>query len=101
MIIKRADAIERGHQVTDAVFDKNGAITGGDLYVVHERLFSHPKLSTDGIFSLGRSVTNNNEHPVSRTVGAAMQKKPGNFIELENLESILALASSASGEDPF
>ena len=92
LIIKQADAIERAYQVTDVVFDKTGTITTGDLSVVQEQILPHPIASEDDIWALIKSATQNNGHPVSRTVFAAVEKKkkkpPSLDVALEHSESV-------------
>ncbi|KAG9228909.1 E1-E2 ATPase-domain-containing protein [Amylocarpus encephaloides] len=88
VIIKQADAIERGYKVTDVVFDKTGTITKGDLTVVHEQFFPHGQASENDIFSLATSVTKDNQHPVSLAVAALMERKGDHSTTLENVESI-------------
>ncbi|KAK6532922.1 hypothetical protein TWF281_007094 [Arthrobotrys megalospora] len=85
VIIKRADTIERGHKVTDIVFDKTGTITKGDLAVVHEQLFSD---HGPDILSVAKSITKDNQHPVSMAVSAYLQSKPCDLACVDNLESI-------------
>ncbi|KAK6344667.1 hypothetical protein TWF718_006625 [Orbilia javanica] len=86
VIIKRADAIERGHKVTDVVFDKTGTITKGDLTVVHEQTF--PGLLESDSVSLAKSLTKENQHPISIAIATHLQSKSNDFADLENIESI-------------
>ncbi|RVD80918.1 uncharacterized protein DFL_008802 [Arthrobotrys flagrans] len=84
VIIKQADVIERGHKVTDVVFDKTGTITKGDLAVVHEQFF--PRLHAPDVLSIAKSVTKENQHPVSMAVATHLNSC--GFANLENVESI-------------
>ncbi|KAF3129419.1 hypothetical protein TWF703_008884 [Orbilia oligospora] len=86
VIIKQADVIERGHKVTDVVFDKTGTITKGDLIVVHEQLFPH--IHTSDVLSIAKSVTKENQHPVSVAVAAHLKLNSSGFARLERVESI-------------
>ncbi|KAK6336003.1 hypothetical protein TWF730_003377 [Orbilia blumenaviensis] len=85
VIIKRADAIERGHKVTDVVFDKTGTITKGDLAVVCEQLLSDCATEIQAVI---RSMTKDNQHPVSIAVSAYLQLKSDELACVDNLESI-------------
>ncbi|KAK6496292.1 hypothetical protein TWF481_002317 [Arthrobotrys musiformis] len=86
VIIKQADVIERGHKVTDVVFDKTGTITKGDLTVVHEQLFPH--LDASDVLSIAKPLTKENQHPVSMAVATHLQQHSIVFAKLENVESI-------------
>ncbi|KAK6337685.1 hypothetical protein TWF696_001171 [Orbilia brochopaga] len=86
VIIKRADAIERGHKVTDVVFDKTGTITKGDLVVVHEQFFS--AIQENDVQRLAKSVTKDNQHPVSVAVARYLQPTNLGFANAESFESI-------------
>lgn len=72
IIIKSADVTERGSEVTDVVFDKTGTLTQGNLEVAHRKHFPAPTSSPDSV-SLVIALLNNNQHPVSRAVSAALE----------------------------
>lgn len=88
VIIKQADAIERGYKVTDVVFDKTGTLTKGDLTVVHSEVFGHLQISANGIFALTKALTKDNIHPVSLAVAAQDDVSSSNAIEVDNVESL-------------
>ncbi|KAF3921330.1 hypothetical protein ABW21_db0209435 [Orbilia brochopaga] len=85
VIIKRADAIERGHRVTDVVFDKTGTITDGNLVVVHEHLFPGPHEAHAR--QLARYLTKDNQHPVSKAVTRHLQSRNIDLADADSIES--------------
>ncbi|KAK5273986.1 hypothetical protein LTR96_000586 [Exophiala xenobiotica] len=86
IIIKQADAIERGYKVTDVILDKTGTITTGNLAVTHLQVFSLG--SEDEMLSVVRAVTKDNQHPVSLAVSLELRKRQVQSAEVENLESV-------------
>ncbi len=88
IIIKQADAIERGHKVTDVVFDKTGTLTTGELEVVHSQTFPDAGYAEDEISSVTRTLIQDNQHPVSMAVATDLKKAGGKPCKLEDLESI-------------
>lgn len=88
IIIKQADAIERGHKVTDVVFDKTGTITTGELEVVHSQTFPDAGFAEDEITSITRTLIQDNQHPVSMAVATHLKKAGGKPCKLQDVESI-------------
>lgn len=88
VIIKQADAIETGHKVTDVVFDKTGTLTKGDLSVVHEQIFTNDQIPEAEIFSLTRSLTKEDKHPVSLAIAAHLSSKDFAITKLKDTQSI-------------
>ncbi|KAK4889488.1 hypothetical protein LTR27_011749 [Elasticomyces elasticus] len=76
LVIKAANGIERGPQVTDVVFDKTGTLTESDLTVVHEVVLPINTLREGVILSLCKAIVEGNEHPVSTAVGAHLVSQP-------------------------
>lgn len=88
IIIKQADAIERGHKVTDVVFDKTGTLTDGDLSVVYSETFPNGQVSIEDVLSLTKSLFKGNTHPVSRAVAAHGDVKSAYASDIDDIESI-------------
>ncbi len=88
IIIKQADAIERGYKVTDVILDKTGTITTGNLAVTHLQVFPLGVLSEDEILSVARAATKDNQHPVSLAVSFELRRRQAQSAEVENLESV-------------
>lgn len=87
VIIKVADAIERGHKVTDVVFDKTGTLTKGDLYVVYERVFSSYLVGKEDAYAVARTLAGGNDHPVSKAVAAYLREKTGDSATVSKIKS--------------
>ncbi|KAI7282503.1 heavy metal translocatin [Hortaea werneckii] len=64
VVIKEADAIERGYKTTDVVFDKTGTLTMADLTVA---TVSTPRI-TDEALALTKNLVSGNKHPVSQAI---------------------------------
>jgi Cu2+-exporting ATPase len=88
IIIKQADAIERGYKVTDVVFDKTGTLTKGDLTVVHSQVFDHSHSSANEILGLAKALVNGNTHPVSLAVANHGDVQSAHAAEVDNVQSI-------------
>ncbi|PNS20621.1 Copper-transporting ATPase ccc2 [Sphaceloma murrayae] len=90
VIVKSADAIERGYKVTDVVFDKTGTLTKGDLEVVHEELFpmDSSELPPDLAYGLVQALVRDNDHPVSRAVAGLERVKKATHTKVDRVESV-------------
>lgn len=88
VIIKQADAIERGYKVTDVIFDKTGTITSRELEVVHSRRLHNAEHAEDEINSVIRTLVQDNHHPVSLAVAADLEKTRRKPCTVESLESV-------------
>ncbi|KAF4552446.1 E1-E2 ATPase-like protein 7 [Elsinoe fawcettii] len=90
VIVKSADAIERGHKITDVIFDKTGTLTKGDLVVVHTAMFAAPDSTLPERAVLGaiHALTKNNDHPVSRAVAESTKLRSSTSVEITNIESV-------------
>jgi Cu2+-exporting ATPase len=87
IIVKKADALERGYKVTDVVFDKTGTLTEGDLKVVHQRVLAHDTITEDHTYRLVKALVRDNAHPVSQAVARSMLPLEGD-LNVEKVESI-------------
>lgn len=88
IIIKQADAIERGFKVTDVVFDKTGTLTKGDLAVVHSEVFDHTQILVNEILALTKALVKGNTHPVSLAVANHGDVQSMQVAEVDNVQSI-------------
>ncbi|OAP60877.1 copper-translocating P-type ATPase [Fonsecaea erecta] len=86
VIIRQADALERGYKVTDVVFDKTGTLTKGDLTVVHSEVFPCP-VSPGEVLSLVKALMKDNQHPVSSAVAAHNDVRLAGAIDVDNVVS--------------
>lgn len=74
VVIKAADATERGYKVTDVVFDKTGTLTSGILSVVREEILDS-KISADDAFSLVAALVKDDSHPASRAIASQLSQR--------------------------
>lgn len=74
VIIKEADAIERGYKTTDVVFDKTGTLTKGDLTVMHESVSTVPNVTKDEALALTSTLVSGNSHPVSLAISSHLKQ---------------------------
>ncbi|KAJ9650075.1 hypothetical protein H2198_010602 [Neophaeococcomyces mojaviensis] len=87
VIIKHADATERGYRVTDVVFDKTGTLTNGQLQVVRQELHKSSFSSSEAL-ALAFTLVKDNEHPISQAVANALKLQNAQMVELKAVESI-------------
>ena len=87
VIIKAADAIERGFKITDAVFDKTGTLSNGDLQITYEEVFP-ASIEENEALALTRSLIEGNEHPVSVAVASHLDTRFLPMLRLEKTQSI-------------
>ncbi|KAK4541719.1 hypothetical protein LTR36_007428 [Oleoguttula mirabilis] len=87
IIIKAADATERGFKTTDVVFDKTGTLTKGDLQVVYTEEFQS-FVGKETVRALTKCLVASNDHPVSVTIASHLADQPTAAQVLENFKSI-------------
>ena len=87
VIIKAADATERGFKVTDVVFDKTGTLTNGELSVVQVQ-FSDLGVIRETAMAVVRSLVRDDKHPVSRAIAAHIEEETSDEITLDEVKSI-------------
>ena len=94
VIIKAADATERGYRATDVVFDKTGTLTTGDMRVVSTQAFE-AVLPANKSFSLLKSIVEANDHPVSTAVAAYLAEQTLETSTVDDVQSILGAGIQA------
>ena len=87
IIIKRADAIEKGHKITDVVFDKTGTLTYSEMQV-QENVSISTTFDKSELDSLTHGLVKNNIHPVSIAISKYLDAKGVPVAPLELLQSI-------------
>lgn len=89
VVIKEADALERGHKVTDVLFDKTGTLTTGDLVVAHQLTPGTLQVTSAESVELVKALVEGNTHPVSRAISRHLDVSavPAEFA-LDNARSI-------------
>lgn len=98
VIIKAADATERGFKVTDVVFDKTGTLTKGDLLVASEHLMISG-ITDDMTKAIVRSLVHSDKHPVSRSVLAHVGEEASDAITLHDVKSVPGAGIKAMWND--
>ncbi|KAL8651876.1 MAG: hypothetical protein Q9210_003012 [Variospora velana] len=89
VIIKQADALERGYKVTDVVFDKTGTITTSDLPLVEQQTFYGKGHTEDEILSVAMALTKDDPHPVSVSISFGLKRQQiKRSEEVDDVESI-------------
>ncbi|RMZ30705.1 hypothetical protein D0859_05188 [Hortaea werneckii] len=68
VVIKEADAIERGYKTTDVVFDKTGTLTMADLTVATVSTPQTPRITEEEALALTNNLVSGNKHPVSQAI---------------------------------
>jgi P-type E1-E2 ATPase len=101
VIIKAADATERGYKVTDVVFDKTGTLTKGDLQVVEEQSFPASSILPEEATSLVAKLVEDNNHPVSKAVAAHLGNEARVQVTLGRTQSVpgSGIEASWNGQD--
>jgi heavy metal translocating P-type ATPase len=87
VIIKAADATERGVKVTDVVFDKTGTLTKGNLSVAQVQSMPS-EVPVDTAKAIVRSLVRDDKHPVSRAIAAHLGEEITSPITLDETKSI-------------
>jgi len=87
VIIKQADAMERGFKVTDVIFDKTGTLTDGDLHVLGEEMHGNELTDVEAL-SLASALVKDNEHPVSQAVAKSLRARNIQPFNLKGIKSV-------------
>lgn len=87
VVIKAADATERGFKVTDVVFDKTGTLTKGDLRVSCQEVLGSGATRNE-VLALAISLVENNNHPVSRAIAAHLSDTTSEIMSLDHIKSL-------------
>ncbi|GAB1739638.1 hypothetical protein NU219Hw_g4584t1 [Hortaea werneckii] len=88
VVIKEADAIERGYRTTDVVFDKTGTLTKADLTVATVSSPQTRKITEDEALALTNNLVSGNNHPVSQAVGLYLKAYDGLEPKVNHVNSI-------------
>lgn len=88
VIIKEADALERGHKVTDVVFDKTGTLTTGELTVDRDISLKSCSVSEAEVSGIVKVLVRDITHPVSKAIGRHLESSDSPEACLDNVQSI-------------
>lgn len=92
LLVRRLDAIEALAKVRHAYFDKTGTLTEGHLSLV--RVLSHQGETpwTDDGYTLARSLASYSQHPLSRSLSAAITAEQTESAPLCALTEVVEIA---------
>ena len=100
LLVRRLDAIEALAEVKQVFFDKTGTLTEGHLSLVRVVGADGPVPLDDGGLVLARSLANYSQHPLSRSLSAAVSDESQAVIALTDVVELAGKgvqAKDASG----
>ncbi|OTA31894.1 hypothetical protein BTJ68_09226 [Hortaea werneckii EXF-2000] len=88
VVIKEADAIERGYKTTDVVFDKTGTLTKADLTVATMSGPQMRNVTHEEALALTNILVSGNSHPVSQAIGLYLKGHDGLEPKIDHVNSV-------------
>ena len=92
IVIRSPRSIEKAVGITDAVFDKTGTITTGQMVLLEMTLINNPltssstAISTSELLSCALSIESMDSHPIAVALAAALQKQGVTKFEVSDFE---------------
>jgi Cu+-exporting ATPase len=92
IVIRSPRSIEKAVGITDAVFDKTGTITTGQMVLLEMTLINNPlssdstAISTSELLSYALSVESKDSHPIAVALAAALEKQGVHKFEVSEFE---------------
>ena len=92
IVIRSPRSIEKAVGITDAVFDKTGTITTGQMVLLEMTLINNPltssstAISTSELLSYALSIESMDSHPMAVALAAALQKQGVAKFEVSDFE---------------
>ena len=92
IVIRSPRSIEKAVGITDAVFDKTGTITTGQMVLLEMTLINNPltssstAISTSELLSYALSIESMDSHPIAVALTAALQKQGVAKFEVSDFE---------------
>jgi Cu+-exporting ATPase len=92
IVIRSPRSIEKAVGITDAVFDKTGTITTGQMVLLEMTLINNPlpssstAISTLELLSYALSIESKDSHPIAVALTAALEKQGVNKFEVSEFE---------------
>jgi Cu+-exporting ATPase len=92
IVIRSPRSIEKAVGITDAVFDKTGTITTGQMVLLEMTLINNPlnssntAISTSGLLSYALSIESKDSHPIAMALTAALEKQGVSKFEVSEFE---------------
>lgn len=111
IVIRSPRSIEKAVGITDAVFDKTGTITTGQMVLLEMTLINNPltssstAISTSELLSYALSIESMDSHPIAVALTAALQKQGVTKFEVSEFEhstgvGVAARVKSHSSANP-
>jgi Cu+-exporting ATPase len=92
IVIRSPRSIEKAVGITDAVFDKTGTITTGQMVLLEMTLINNPltsgntAISTSELLSYALSIESMDSHPIAVALATALQKQGVTKFEVSDFE---------------
>jgi Cu+-exporting ATPase len=101
VVIRSPRSIEKAVGITDAVFDKTGTITTGQMVLLEMTLINNPlsssstAISTSELLAYTLSVESKDSHPIAVALTAALQKQGVARFEVSDFEHSTGIGVAA------
>ena len=101
IVIRSPRSIEKAVGITDAVFDKTGTITTGQMVLLEMTLINNPlsssstAISTSELLAYTLSVESKDSHPIAVALTAALQKQGVARFEVSDFEHSTGIGVAA------
>ena len=92
IVIRSPRSIEKAVGITDAVFDKTGTITTGQMALLEMTLINNPlstdstSINTSDLLSYALSIESLDSHPIAKAISTALQKQGVTKVEVLDFE---------------
>ena len=102
IIIRSPRAIEKALKITDAVFDKTGTITSGQMVLLEMSLINNPlpnnsntAISTSDLLMFALSVESLDSHPIADAIKFALEKQGVAKVQVSDFEHTAGVGVAA------
>ena len=102
IIIRSPRAIEKALKITDAVFDKTGTITSGQMVLLEMSLINNPlpnnsntAISTSDLLMFALSVESLDSHPIADAIKFALEKQGVSKVQVSDFEHTAGVGVAA------
>ena len=102
IIIRSPRAIEKALKITDAVFDKTGTITSGQMVLLEMSLINNPlpnnsntAISTSDLLTFALSVESLDSHPIADAIKLALEKQGVSKVQVSDFEHTTGVGVAA------
>ena len=102
IIIRSPRAIEKALKITDAVFDKTGTITSGQMVLLEMSLINNPlpnnsntAISTSDLLMFALSVESLDSHPIADAIKLALEKQGVSKVQVSDFEHTTGVGVAA------